>query len=118
MTGVMQIPMGSLVTVRAGGANKELVRVQISSIVGDRAEPAQVLEAKALAANRRGFSYKLPPLLKDSTLQFTLTDVNGIKSREPVRLVLVALADQPPQVDAHLDRSKGWAHMRQFTLRR
>jgi hypothetical protein len=103
VTGVMQIPTGSRVTVRAAAANKELVRVQISSVVGDRPEPAKVLELSDLAPDRRGFSYQLPPLLKDTTLQFMLTDADGIKSRDPVRLVLVALEDQPPQVAVQLD---------------
>jgi hypothetical protein len=103
VTGVMQIPLGSRVTVRAGAANKELVRVQVSRIVGDRPEPAEVIESSGLAADRRGFSYAIGALLKDTTLQFTLTDTDGIKSRDPVRLVLVALEDQPPQVAVQLD---------------
>ena len=41
--------------------------------------------------------------MKDTTLLFTLTDTDGITSREPVRLALVALADQPPQMAVQLD---------------
>jgi hypothetical protein len=103
VTGVMQIPMGSRVTVRASAASKELVRVELSSVVGDRPLPARVLDYGNLTTDRRGFSYPLEPLLKDTTLLFTLTDSDGIKSREPVRLALVALADQPPQVAVQLD---------------
>ena len=56
-----------------------------------------------MAADRRGFSYALPPLVKDTTLLFTLTDTDGIKGRDPVRLVLVPLLDQPPQMAVQLD---------------
>ena len=41
--------------------------------------------------------------MKDTTLLFTLTDADGIKGRDPVRLVLVAVADQPPQMAVQLD---------------
>ena len=57
VTGVMQIPMGSRVTVRAGEASKELVRVQIGGSVEDRPMPVTVLEQSDLAADHRGFSY-------------------------------------------------------------
>ncbi len=103
VTGVMQIPMGSRVTLRASAANKEIVHVQLSSLIGDRPVPAVMLDDRDLAADHRGFSYKQAPLLKDTTLLFTLTDTDGIKSREPVRLALVPLPDQPPQVAVQLD---------------
>ena len=99
----MQIPMGSRVTVLAGQANKEIVGVRVNSVVGDRAGPARSLGDHELAADRRGFSYKLDPLMADTTLLFTLTDSDGIESRDPVRLTLVATPDQPPQVAVQLD---------------
>ncbi len=103
VSGVMQIPLGSRVTVRAAAANKDLLQVQINSITDDRPAPLKVLNASDLAADRRGFSYALPPLLKDTTLLFGLTDVDGIRGRDPVRLALVPLADQPPQMAVQLD---------------
>ena len=105
VSGVMQIPMGSRVTVRAGAANKDLVRVQVNAVVDDRScrRRLQTAQEAMLAADRRGFSYALPPLMKDTTLLFTLTDTDGIKGREPVRLVLVPLPDQPPQMAVQLD---------------
>ena len=77
--------------------------MQINGIVDDRPAPAKVLEQSDLAADRRGFSYALEPLLKDTTLLFTLTDTDGIRSRDPVRLALVPLPDQPPQLAVQLD---------------
>ena len=103
VSGVMQIPLGSRVTVRAAAANKDLLQVQINSITDDRPAPLKVLNASDLAADRRGFFYALPPLLKDTTLLFGLTDVDGIRGRDPVRLALVPLADQPPQMAVQLD---------------
>ena len=103
VTGIMQIPMGSRVTVLAGQANKEIVGVRVNGIVGDRLGPARLLNDRELAADRRGFSCKLDPLMTDTTLLFTLTDSDGIESRDPVRLTLVATPDQPPQVAVQLD---------------
>lgn len=103
VSGVMQVPMGSRVTIRAGAANKDLVRVEVNRIVDDKPTPAVVLEANDLSSDRRGFSYALEPLTKDTTLLFTLTDVDGIRSRDPVRLMLVPLPDQPPQMTVQLD---------------
>jgi hypothetical protein len=103
VSGVMQIPAGSRVTVRAAAANKDLVQVQVSGIVDDRPAPPKVLRGSDLTADRRGFSYALGPLLKDTTLLFTLTDADGIRGRDPVRLALVPLPDRPPQVAVQLD---------------
>ena len=96
--------MGSRVTVRAGAANKDLVRVQVdtaSSTIGPCR--SRCSKRSDLAADRRGFSYALAPLMKDTTLLFTLTDTDGIKSRDPVRLALAPLPDQPPQMAVQLD---------------
>ncbi len=103
VSGVMQIPAGSRVTVRAAAANKDLVQVQVNGIVDDRPAPPKVLKGSDLTADRRGFSYALGPLLKDTTLLFTLTDADGIRGRDPVRLALVPLPDRPPQVAVQLD---------------
>jgi hypothetical protein len=103
VTGIMQIPMGSRVTVHAAGANKELVSVQINSVIGERAQPERKLDADKLAADRRGFTLSLDPLMADTTLLFTLTDTDGIKNRDPQRLMLTPTPDQPPQVAVQLD---------------
>jgi hypothetical protein len=121
VTGVMQVPMGSRLTVEASEANKELVRVDVGTMVGDRLDPATVLTASGvgqtsqppgqignlppgeLAADRRGFTYRLGPLWSDTTLQFFLSDTDGITGRDPVSLALVPVPDQPPQVAAQLD---------------
>jgi hypothetical protein len=40
--------------------------------------------------------------MQDTTLLFTLLDADGISSREPVRLALVAVPDTPPQLAVRL----------------
>ncbi len=103
VSGVMQLPAGSRVTVHAAAANKDLVEIQVNGIVDDRPAPLKVLKGSDLTADRRGFPYALGPLLKDTTLLFTLTDSDGIRGRDPVRLSLVPLPDRPPQVAVQLD---------------
>jgi hypothetical protein len=103
VSGVMQVPAGSRATVHAAAANKDLVQVQVNGIIDDRPTPPKVLKGRDLTADRRGFSYALGPLLKDTTLLFTLTDTDGIRGRDPVRVSLVPLSDRPPQVAVQLD---------------
>jgi hypothetical protein len=102
VTGVMQVALGSEITVLAK-ANKELVGVKVDSSRGEQTGPAEVIGPEQLAADHRGFSYVVPALEGDTTLLFTLSDVDGIRSREPVRLVLAATLDEPPQVRVRLD---------------
>lgn len=103
VTGVMSLPQGSRITIRAI-ANKELARVQIDTAADDKSASAPLfIESKDLSADRRGFNHTLESLDKDTTLLFTLFDCDGIKSHEPVRLALAAIADQTPQVTAQLD---------------
>ncbi len=103
-TGVMPLPQGSRITIHAN-SNKELTRVQIDTLLdGQESPPAtQLIEKNNLSADRRGFDYILPSLDKNTTLLITLFDSDGIKSREPVRLTLEAVADQAPQVVAQLE---------------
>ncbi len=66
-------------------------------------------KAKALAdvelppsGDRRHFSVTLPDLTEDTTLLFELHDADGIRSRDPVRLVLAARPDDVPVVALRL----------------
>ncbi len=102
VAGAMQIPLATRVVV-CGRANKELRSVRIEFPPAER-RPAvvQVIEGRALAADRMGFRYALAPVRRDTTLLFTLLDADGIKSREPIPLALVAVADEPPQLAVRL----------------
>ena len=102
VTGVMQVPMGTRITVHAA-VNKDLLGVHADSLLEDRPGPTSELPSDAISADRRGFRYPLGPLMKDTTLLFTLTDSDHIRSRDPVRLALVPIADQPPRLAVQLD---------------
>jgi hypothetical protein len=100
VAGVMSLPQGSRITVRAV-ANKELRRVRVDAVADDNAVfPPRFIEETDLSPDRREFTYTLESLDKDVALLFTLFDADGIKNREPVRLDLASVADQAPQVAA------------------
>ena len=99
VTGVMQVPKGTEVTVVAR-ANKDLVRVQVDSALEEKSSP-QVIDLSG-AADPASFRYTIPSLDKDTALLFTLLDTDGIKTREPVRLALAAVADEQPQLEVRL----------------
>jgi len=101
VTGVMPIRMGTRVTVVAR-TNKPLVRVQVDHAAEEEQSSSRAAVVTELTEDRRGFRWALEPLLKDSTLLFTLHDADGIKSREPVRLALVTVPDEPPQLAVRL----------------
>ena len=101
VTGVMQLPRGTQVTVLAK-ANKDLVGVQVDSHLEEEPVPPEVIELSGKGPQRRSFEYTLSSLDEDKTLLFTLTDTDGIKSREPLGLSLTCTADQPPQLVVRL----------------
>ena len=99
VTGVMQIPMGTNVAIRAR-SNKELVRIQVDSVLEEKPGPPLILEPAG--SRRDGFRHSLKSLGADKTLLFTLLDSDGIRSREPVRLALAMVADEPPELAVRL----------------
>ncbi|MGA2030851.1 MAG: hypothetical protein ABSG68_01230 [Thermoguttaceae bacterium] len=109
--GLMQFPLGTRLVVQAQ-ANKELVEVKVEHWIRQRTAvgveedrligPPRVLQSGELAAGRRGFSYAVAPMQQDTALVFTLLDVDGIRSREPIRLSFAVVSDAPPQVSARL----------------
>lgn len=118
VAGVMQIPVGTRITMRAT-ANKDLVKVEIddgeriATIVRGDDDPAQVETFDAAATRAEGtepragvpfrrFALRLPPFTDDQALLLTLFDHDGIKSRQPVRLALATVPDVPPQLSAEL----------------
>lgn len=95
--GVMQIPEGTEVRVD-GRANKPLARVDVESALDDPEFKPAAIEPGGEPA----FQYAMPVLEKDRTLLFTLLDTDGIRSREPIRLALAAVADQAPELPVQL----------------
>ena len=102
VTGAMNIPYGTQLTVEAK-SNKPLQSVHVDVISGNKTLPTQVLGPEALAEDSMGFRCALEPLYSDVTLLFTLHDTDGVRSTEPVRLVLVAAMDEAPQLAVQLD---------------
>ena len=100
VTGLMQIPVGTKVTIRAT-ANKPLARAQIERVVEQGVQPVSMVTAFA-GGERREFRLELPPLAEDMRLQFRLHDTDGIEGRNPVRLDLAAVADEAPRVGLQL----------------
>ena len=100
VTGLMQVPLGARVTVRAK-ANKDLVRVAVDSALDQPPKPPEILEPDD-PSQPALFRYTLDRLSKDKSLLFTLFDADGIKSREPIRLTLSALEDQRPEFAVQL----------------
>ncbi len=99
VTGPMQVPVGSRVWVKAR-SNKDLVRVTVESALEDPPKPpVQILPH---GQDPRGFQYAVDRLAKDKTLLFTLSDADGIRSHEPVRLSLAAVEDRPPELAVQL----------------
>ncbi len=98
VTGLVQLPQGTKITVQAQ-ANKDLVEVPVSTL--ESKQPIATIRL-GQAKDRRHFSYPIERLDDDQTLLFTLVDADGIRSKEPVRLILNAAPDEPPKVGVHL----------------
>ncbi len=103
VTGVMPVPEGTRLTIHAT-ANKDLQLVQIHSVLEPNQPPVLLRyeEQKSLWLDRQHFCYRIESLEQDTVLLFTLLDTDGIRSREPVRLTLAAVADEKPQLEVRL----------------
>ncbi len=112
VAGPMQVPVGTAIVVHAR-SNKPLVRVSVETVSEDSSQPAKRVDPSA--EDPRRFAFPIPPLARDSALLLTLFDTDGIKSREPVRLVLSALEDRRPEVSVQL-RGIGSAVTPQATI--
>jgi len=103
VTGVMPVPQGTKLTIHAT-ANKDLELVQIHSVLEPNRPPV-VLRYRPQDAHwrdRQHFRYTIESLEQDTALLFTLSDTDGIRSREPIRLSLAAVPDEKPQLEVRL----------------
>ena len=105
VTGVVQLPEGARITLRAK-ANKDLVRAQIDQPLSDSASsdagpPRRVLSWPKDGVGPRAFELPLGELRQDVTLRIKLSDTDGIES-DPIRLAIGMTADQSPRVDVQL----------------
>ena len=122
VTGVVQLPRGTRVTVRAT-ATKPLVEAQVTGIgpagtaatetpQNSSADPNLAAAAEAVSApsqsiapaadNPRRLVFDAGVLDTNQTVTVTLRDTDGIESREPWRLVLAAVPDEAPKLTVRL----------------
>ncbi|HWB12587.1 MAG TPA: hypothetical protein VG826_25400 [Pirellulales bacterium] len=97
VTGVMPLPVGTRVTVRAR-ATKDLRQAQI-----DYLSDGSPQTRKISLDGAREFDFTVDHLLADQTLSFSLVDTDGVGNRAPIQLALTAVADEAPQVDVRLE---------------
>jgi hypothetical protein len=93
VTGIMSIPEGTEVAVDAV-ATKDLVSADCQ-IAGAAARSVHV----NVANGGRRFQFDLGAVRSDAAVAFTLHDTDGVSNRQPLRLQIRAVPDQPPEVD-------------------
>ena len=79
---------------------QRLAAVELQGETVDQMEIAKTELQSVLNFGR--FNFALGPLVADKTITFSLDDVDGISSRQPVRTVLAVRADGAPQFAASL----------------
>jgi hypothetical protein len=97
VTGVMPLPIGTRVTVRAQ-ATKNLRQAQVDYLAQEVPQTHKI----SLAGSRE-FDFTIDCLTADQTLSFSLVDTDGVSNRGPIQLALTAVADEPPQIDVQLE---------------
>ena len=94
--GRVELPEGAQVVCRVE-ANKTLRRVVVHEPAGER-DLAAVLGTPT----NKEFSFSLDIGADDRVLLLTLHDQDGVENREPYRVVVSAVADQPPEVSVQV----------------
>src|SRR5581483_8997434 len=97
VTGVMPLPIGTRVIVRAH-ATKDLRQAQIDYLADESPQTHKI----SLDGSRQ-FDFTIDRLAADQTLSFSLVDTDGVSNRGPIQLALTAVADEPPQIDVELE---------------
>lgn len=95
ITAMVSLPRGTEVTIRAR-ANKPLTDIEVS----DAGEWSTSVRPSSTDSSQ--FRLPLGQLDESRVFQFVLHDTDGISSREPWRLALAAIADEPPQLTLRL----------------
>jgi len=102
VTGTMQVPLGSRVTIKAK-ANKDLVRAQIDYPLDQTSFTTENVTFTGREDDLRTFQFTLQNFDNDKTLSFTLHDTDGIHNRKPFVVSLSATPDEPPQLAIKLN---------------
>jgi len=101
ITSLVEIPQGTKTTLHCQ-ANKDLARVRIDTISGGKTMSSRHISPEDLSDDARSITHVVPSVDTDTMIQLTLTDTDGISSREPVSIELVPIEDRPPEIDARL----------------
>ncbi len=99
VSGVMELPQGTQVTV-LGRSTKPLREVW--AVFSGEEKSFSKRRQQVQLTSARAFQLELPPLNQDLSVEFELLDTDGIRNKQPIRLALVAVPDQPPEVDIRL----------------
>lgn len=99
LTTGMSLPRGTNINLR-GRANKDLTEVHIRNV--ETAEEV-VIKIGETEADRQHFTYQVPRLDQNLSLEVTLLDTDGVLSERPHRMVVTAVPDEPPRVEALLE---------------
>lgn len=100
VAGTMQVPRGSKIELQ-GSSNKDLRQVVLSTMHDQKSKPLATIDM-AQASDHRKFRYPLGVADTDQTLLVDLVDADGIRTREPIRVFLVAQPDDPPKLALRL----------------
>jgi hypothetical protein len=74
---------------------QKLSETESFALVQDRFDHLHAIVGTLVGSTH--FVYRLQPIEETKALELTLHDIDGIKSTQPIRIVLSAVDDQPPQ---------------------
>lgn len=93
-----KLPRGTAVVVHAE-ANKPLQSIRVAMLEGKTPRATRTLEPNE--DNPLAFQVDVPAIAQETTLEFTLTDEDGITG-SPRKLKLVGVEDRPPEFDLRM----------------
>lgn len=102
--GKTELPYGTQVNVRAR-CDKPLRKVYVvDSRSPEESDGKSVSHQMAQIEDgkNRGFSFAIEKLIKPTTLQFYLVDIDGVIAQSPHTVSLLPIFDQPPTIEAQL----------------
>jgi hypothetical protein len=95
-SGRVELPEGSSAVCRAK-SNKPLVEVTVRDPATQSDLPVRISPDDAL-----DFDFDLGTIAADRVLLITMRDADGVQNRDPFRLIVRMIADQPPEVNVQL----------------
>lgn len=98
LTNATQLPVGTQVTIRAK-ANKPLKQVDLFN---PETKERIKLDAAGGGIDGDQFTYSVPALKANLTLDATLHDIDDVVTEQPHRLFIAVVADEPPAIQVSL----------------